>query len=599
MASARRLNEGWTLTDGVFGPFLIEEPMAVERALRAQGLLPAAPSASLAILSEEWAPRHAWQYETEFDAPDEDERVELYFEDLRGACEVEVNGESAAQSEGGALRADVTGLLREGKNQLRVYFARAFAPGGIAGPVWLRTGNYLTVREAGFALAEDGLRAEVDFDAHIAGKFVFKYLVYLGDEAVEDFEFVERLRATRQTVAHVLPLKSPAAWNPRAAEETTYGVRLSIERAGVGCALLRAKVARFAGPPRRVAATGDLPALLRNGEALRDLAELGAEAVAGEALCAAARAGEALDRGLRAVAWDDLPPMERLAETAMCRIETVEQMAAGACYWPDGAPVWKLTKSALAWNREEAEALFGANALGDPARAARLTRALQAERVRAAALNARAGGQSAALVCLADERPRYASEALVEYGGARRPAFYALQEAWAPLAVYAALPDGLFARAGEVIRLPIWLLCGEGENRAFTVTASCFGPDGALLSTVSFPAFAQGSVPAGALSVHLPGASCALTVRVTATDEAGGPIARSDSILCVFSEGDAPLGALLHPPRAALRVADGALVNEGGAAALAVSAGGRYGALLPGERLALSEAEAGFEALNA
>lgn len=155
-------------------------------------------------------------------------------------------------------------------------------------------------------------------------------------------------------------------------------------------------------------------------------------------------------------------------------------------------------------------------------------------------------------------------------------------------------------RGGQLIRLPV-MLFSEGEKGAHTVTASAYDIRGNELTGVSFPVMADRDRAAGELTVNLPNADCLLLIRVKLISPDGAEVSRADALLPVYA-GKYPLAALMNPERAALRADAEGIQNVGEHVALCLFTPGAscgpfsgYGALLPGEKLALP----GYDILRA
>jgi hypothetical protein len=121
-------------------------------------------------------------------------------------------------------------------------------------------------------------------------------------------------------------------------------------------------------------------------------------------------------------------------------------------------------------------------------------------------------------------------------------------------------------------------------RRPATVTASIYRMDGSLIASTSFTAMSGEPALLGELRATLPEEGV-LIARTELSD--GGAAVRIDQVVCLTKPGAPVRGALLNPPRAELRLAGGELSCTGQTAALGVFAGGFYGALLPGEKIAL------------
>lgn len=586
--ATKRLSEGWTLSCGIWPPFLMPAPKDVESALREQGILKLEP-AGLDALYDQWVYGQGWVYALEFDCPGEDERAFLRFEALSGRGAVRLNGRPLARFESGELSVDITGAVEGEGNRLEVSFDPTLpdgAPRGVLGPVWLRTTNFLTLRRVRASEADGVLRVRSEMTAHAAGRYLFRYTASLDDQAVLESGVYERLRASDQAVEHALKIPSPARWDG----ERYYTVRLEVERSGVGCDMVRVNAAMGAGKPSRVAL---IPAhRLRDRDLLRALRDLGAEAAA----------SPSAHRENALLPFDLLPDGLLLADEAqrpedgdllaLPEVRALEKLAGGERFWPPGCPVWWAAGSPCP-DEKAAEALYGANALGDAARYARISRFVQAEAVRARALASRRDGAALAVEA-AEAAPAYASGALIEHSGRKRPAYAALRQAWEKTCAAFLTPEPLEARAP----LEVWLFSDEPVGRPLSVTASVYALDGQLIASTSFAALSGATARLGALSAHLPEEGI-VVARAELQDD-GGAVRRVDQVICLGKPGAPARSALLNPPRAVLRAEGGALQNAGPAAALGVLAGAFYGALLPGEKIALTEGFAArdIESLN-
>lgn len=574
--ATKRLDGNWTLSCGVWPPFLMPTVTDVHAALREQGIL-RREQVGLDVVSEQWVYAQKWVYSARFDCDGEDERFALRFERLSGAGKIAVNGHPLADFRTGEFLVDITGVCEGEKNLLEVAFDPSLpdgSPRGILGPVWLRGTNYVELRRVRASAAGGVLRVRTDLTAHTAGRFLFKYQVSLDGEMALASEVYERLKAADAHVEHTLRLPAPAAWDG----EKYYTVRLLVERSGVACDAAILNVAMDAPAPRFIAAVPAQRMLDR--EMIRVLRGLGAQAVRPE------RGWQDPDKGLL--------PQDLLAEgllisdepgcpdgeniLALPGLRTMERLAGSERFWPAGTPVWRATSSPNPDGKTE-EALYGANALGDPGRYARISRFAQAEAVRARALAARREGR-VFVISAAERAPAYLSAALIEYSGRKRPAFEALRQAWGALAAFE-FPEALEA----ALPLRVWLY-SDGIRRPMTVTASLYTLDGTLLASTSFAAMSGECAPLGELKATLPQEGIVIA-RAELSD--GGKTRRVDQVICLHRPGEPARGALLNPPRSELRLQGAELACVGQTAALGVFAGPFYGALLPGEKIELAE----------
>lgn len=607
MASTRKLIDGWTLADGIFEAVVLPEPVPVLRALMDAGRVPANALYGAGSLACEWIAARAWTYEVAFDAPEEDdERCALCFECLEGRGQLFVNGVESARFEPGEWTADITGALIPGRNLASLRFEPRLYPLpesgaplpqiGIRGSVSLRTTSYLTVERlcARPETGADGraLAVEMALTAHGAGKYVFRYLVLDGETVLARRDFYERLPAASRELRHRLELPGARAHDPRAAREDAYAVRMRVERNGLTCECFDFDLAfpeREASPLLGATISGPIP----DPDVLARLRALPISYL---------RVAESPDRArarlpyrygfLTDLAVDPAGEAAQLLPLpAMPRESRLLELAAQSPCWPSDQPVWRLNGCERP-RPDEYEALFGAGAGGAMGRFARITRLLQAEALarEARALLCRRMGF---LLTRVDEaRPQYFSRALIEYGGGCRPAYWALLDALKGKQAFGELPVGGYARAGEALDVPLWLLDAP-EGNLVTVEASLYSAGGALLAAASYPSGGGRVQQVAQLRLTLPARQEIYILRTRVLNDVGAPISCNDQLLCAALEGEPPLAALLRPTLARLAVSEDRVVNEGDVAALSLSTGrasglwSGYGALLPGEALHL------------
>ena len=574
--AAIRLDEGWTISCGVWPPLLLPSLSDVRGALREQGLLRREPAA-MDALYDRWVEAQSWVYALAFDCPGEDERAALHFERLSGRGAVRLNGKEIARFESGEVLLDITeGVQGEG-NRVEVAFDPGLSPEtlrGIMGRVWLRTTNYVELRRVRAEAAGGVVRIASDLVAHTAGRFLFRYQVSMDGEMVTTGEFFERLRAAEARVEHEVKLPSSVPWDG----EQYYTVRLFVERSGVGCDSALVNVAMDAPAPRFIAL---IPAgRLRDRELARGARKLGAEAVHSPLTPdqGALVPCDLLPEGLLLLDRAEGAQGESEDLLAVPVGEALEKLANGERFWPADAPVWRATGSP-APDKKDWEALYGVNVLGDAMRYARISRLVQAEVLRQRALGARRA-ERPLTVLIAEEEPSLRSAALIEYGGALRPAYGALRQVWGECAAFD-LPEAFAARAPLPVRL-----YSRGRRRPVTVTASVYALDGRLVASTSFAAMAGADALLGELKFTL-SPEGVFIARAELNDDSG--TRQVDQLIFAVPDGSPLRGALLNPPRSELRVQDGFLHCGGSVAALGVWTGEYYGALLPGEKIPLPE----------
>lgn len=601
MAYLKTLGDNWTLRDvgpayrkGLIPPFPIERPMYVMAALKEQGIVGARP-VGLEGLKDEWALIRCWLYETAFDWDGQDERCQLVCERVGGIRAVRLNGQTVGQWEADgpsprALNLDISQALKEGSNRLQLVFGPEGVPTeremGFGAPVRLRAGNFMTLTRAAFIAGESAIEAKIQLKVYTTGKYQFRYGVQLEDETAASVCLEEKLCPGDRTVCHSIPLEKTAVYQCRRPEETTYALRLSIERKGIGCQLLVADCAWVTDSPSR----GCLIVAEEERFAQGQMAL--ARALGAQAVCWAGGAVSPLT-GLTPLSGEQLNAWPCCQVPALAQLEDMQALAGDQSFWPpQEGGIWAYTRSAYP-DEGRMQALFGPNAMGDAGRAARLSRFWQAECVRRGALQARLEGKPYGVIQLQENRPCLGSSALVEYNGAARPAYDALQEAWKRVAVYASLGEDLRVLPGETAKIPLWLLSAGEKREVVRIRAACLNLEGKAVAGVTLTAMLGEDACAGEITCPLSAGEDAYILRVEAVRGEAEILARADFTLCACA-GEAPLAPLMKLEGALLRERGGLLVNEGGRAALGVCSAG-YRALLPGEGMPCADT---YECLN-
>jgi len=575
MAFKKKLTAGWHLSDGILNTFPIGNLTDVMSAVVKAGYAPD-PLSGLNLMKGEWIYGRRWEYISHFDTPTEgDERVSLFFERMAGWGEVFVNGQRAGAFESGEAYLDITGLIAGAQNELSVRFQ---APGlslpadnpmpvlGIAGPVWLATGNYITLEHTVSRTVGATAVIEHDITAHTAGKFSFIYTVSQNGALVNRSEFIEKLPAARVTRSHTISLSA----RPGEAELSgaACDVCVSVERGGIGCAQVRFEAALPGRDGRRAV-------LVRGGslseEAAQSLRELNADGVCFE------------KESFRRVDGDCVFGLKKLtradglfSRNACVAADTLRGEADGESFWPPRTPLWRLRGGAQP-DLEELKTLYGDAACADGLLAARLSRYEQAEAVFRQAVRCRQSGKKALFAWNAGWES-LCSDALVERGGRRRPAWLALKKAWAHDVAWADLPEHFAAEPGAALEIPVWAMSDRPGGIEASVSVSVYRVDGCRIGQLKETAQVGRPARVGALSVSVP-AEPVLIVRSEMTSRDGAVLSKVDALLPVKGEGAPLAGALIGP--ASLTRTLGRVTNDGDLAALAAG-----DALLPGERIA-------------
>ncbi|MEF9974720.1 MAG: hypothetical protein RSJ41_03720 [Clostridia bacterium] len=579
-----KIQSGWTLSDGILPKMALGEMATVRDVLIANGYLKKRP-AGLEGLFEAWYRARTWRYEAEFTWTGEDEWCALWAPKGSGSAQVWLNGELAGALGAENCALDMTFWVREGENQLALVCAPGAPEPGINGPIQVRASVGMTLANFELSTKGDAICARVDLCVHAQGRYQVNYKLMRGDAQAGAFSFTEELKPGARAFEHALPVAKKVFYDRTRSDESTYLVKASIERMGIGCLQLYGQVAfveKGAGGVRAARYPGGCGRDARETR-LQLLWQLGVNALVG--------APEPFDfsMGFLPIEAPDVAPLDQVA---LIQAEDMAVLAGSEKYWPAGGAIWRLTESVLP-DEAALERQFGPNAAGDAARCARFTRFLQAERVRAAAIEARKCGAVAWLDRPFEARDQFASTALVEFTGAARPAYDALQEAWKTTAISAILPAEMRVEPGAQVKIPVWLFSAGEKKQTVAVEISCLGESGAQLAAVSLPTTLGEDVRAGELSFVAPPEDAVLIVRCEVVSASDGVLARCDQTLCVTSS-DAFLSPLMNLKSALLREKNGRLTNEGNSAALCVSSAG-YRALLPGESMPCLDT---YECLN-
>ncbi len=567
MAMTRRLGDGWTLTDGIMDPFLLSRPMEVTQALQIQGVLQGAVGGS-ELRMQEWTRLRTFTYACKFDAPEEDDELaSLHFPLLAGNGWIKLNGHICWRFEGTGVHFPIPGNMKERDNLLEVSFEPDpdGLPRGIIGDVFLRTGNYLYLNSARFSGHGQTIQCQLRVSAFTSGKYVFKYTIALDDNLPVNIEFVERLRALseRTEIHHELHVPGATLWDPSNPDDTSYTLKLSIERMGVGCEQVVAHVAMLPdgyAPTRFVSLH---PALLQPGDVrervLTNLRELGAEAVV---IAEAPTEPAQWKRQLICDGHEFIPDPQLFLENllpygllaldetdaealpvsyALAPLDTLQRLGADWAIWPMDRPLYRWF-GIPPMDKDAYEARFGVNATGDAGRCSRMSRMLQAERLYRAACEARLSGTKMRLAHPIECAPAPASDALIEADMTQRPACQAIEAAWAQQCAYARLPESMAAPHGCALDIPVFLM-SDAPTRPLCVTASVFGQDEkSKLASQTFESAACGEV--GRIQFTMPNETQAMTVRCE-IQSGGALLWRRDSVLCAHALGEPPMAAMM------------------------------------------------------
>ncbi|MCL2810719.1 MAG: hypothetical protein FWD25_02395 [Clostridia bacterium] len=277
--------------------------------------------------------------------------------------------------------------------------------------------------------------------------------------------------------------------------------------------------------------------------------------------------------------------------------------------WPRGGPLWETQGGPLTClELPEAPLWFGRGVADSLDRTALLSRYLQAEGLRYLAQRTRGRGVAGFFAGSAGQvNEGYASDAILERDlesvGARRPAYYALRDAYAPLH-----PCLIVDRTANWVRtwldVGVQLLVSPEATRPAskrTVTATLYDQAGFSLAEEIWEVPCQTGM-LGRMAAQLPDDPGAVLLRLEVYN-GGQSEARTDTVFCVGLRSLQE--ALTHAPQTTLWLDGEALANTGSHLALGVSCGHfarpelpAWGAMLPGERLPVGLGAA-VECLNA
>ena len=299
---------------------------------------------------------------------------------------------------------------------------------------------------------------------------------------------------------------------------------------------------------------------------------------------------------------DDSQLKSEVGAASCPRIETLRRWCSGSLWPPtSGNPFW-LNRGSWWLYYEEICQMFGSfdgkqKGVEEYVKAYRYT---QMEAMRYAAASVRRRGKKSAgiLIWMANEPfPNSANTSVMEYDGCPKPAYYALQRAFAPVMLGLAYSYPGVAADGEVSAE--LFICSEDAELVERVHVEVFDMQGSCLYNEDFGSFlVQGTKEVAQL--HMPAKAPLVIVRATASTSRG-PL-REEYLFTVGN--DAVFEALLDAPSTPLLVTRKApdrfiMINEGTSAALCLDCIGEdeegmpllvdgcYASLLPGEEIEL------------
>lgn len=581
MAFYKKLTEGWRLSDGILPESLMEKPMSVYEALRDAGRVPDAEM-SLNAMECEWIAAREWTYSLLLDAPEEDdERVYIELPKIWGTGKAYLNGEEIGSLHSGSVRLDLTGAMKEGENLIELRFApgyhvrpdmiRPLPETGLACAPVLRTVNFALVEQMSISSRRDGkdgiIEAELSVNAFTGGKYLFTYGVMLDGEPAGRFEFTEKLKAAKQTIRHEIRVENASLLDKKRLEETIYSVKFTLERGGVGCDVRHMETAFRTGEALRCAAVKEWPV---SGDAIDRAMEMGADGIVLSGQPENAFEKNDFLGGLTVVedgARSDAP--------GMLTAEEMTRYASGVSIWPMDGAAWKLRGG----KRPGPVPPAGT----DAAAYAKAIRFRQAAQVLLGAQLSRKDGKRA-IYQLDEEFAYYASDALMEKGGAARPAMHALKRAWTEAHAFCELPDGGRAKPDRLLQLNVWALAEALRGSILSVAVTVMDESGQTLASASYPVMGGDVRLAGVIEVRTPQKEGLLIVRCEMHEVRGGMVSRADGVLLV--EDAQEMSAVWKAGQAKLSGMSGKRANGGDTAAFSAGL-----CLMPGEETECTEIE--------
>lgn len=254
------LNEGWTLSGAGFTLADLRLPLCVPQALARSGVIDARDT-GLAPLRSEWIYRRAWTLSKTVSVQEcTQERLFLSLPELTGRGNIQINGAHAADFDG-ACEIEVTQCLESGRCEIALVFEagqedRLF---GVESGAQLRGVNCLWLTQARVFAGEQALRAFVNAQAYVPGRYVFRYAFEQSGDALGAIEFEENLHAGTARLEHLLEMEGELSqarrWREGAVNAPLH-VRLLVTRRGEAC-----DAALFATGLRRIDRAHSAPGL--------------------------------------------------------------------------------------------------------------------------------------------------------------------------------------------------------------------------------------------------------------------------------------------------------------------------------------------------
>lgn len=562
-----RLNEGWSLTDGIVQPVELSEPRDVLGALSEAGLLQE-PQRGLNSLACEWISARRWAYGLTFACPEGDRQRAFYFENLCGEGCVRLNGKKLAEFCDQDVWVDCTEELLPGENRLEVVFEARLRtlPGwdalpeiGLCGGAFLHESEDVRIESLSAEPLVDALRVSCRLVRRRGVEYAVRFRVQCEGRTLAERELHEKLKDKNGEVLCELPLPGAPRWSERTSEQGVLHLEAEVWREQTLCDRASLETVLPDQKPLRVV---QVDACRPDVQQAWLMERLGAQA------CVLLRdkpgrlAGD-LRGGLPRTGYEPGAP-----GSAMQREDLLKTLCGEAdCWPPEESTLWRLRARVSDEPDEALCAVFPMELL------CRYQRAIQAESLRALAEERRMQGK-ALQVRLDDRDWKLASRALVDADGGERSAYWALAQAWA--AVHVALVE---KQAGEY---EVHLLSDGTQCDLMQVRAAVYEVNGKLACEREFVGLSDHSFCLGELRCDPGQGEDLLLLRTQLRDSHGNLLEECDRLALKQADAEERLRRLTREA-AVLEATEDGIRNASEVSCLCLRAGDQYGFLLPGE----------------
>ena len=544
----------WYLTDGIYPPVRLDAPEYIEEALTEAGVLAAEPPVEERCRNE-WIYRRSWRYLTQFTLPETEKRVFVRLSGLKGRWRLTVNGALAAEGADSWCETELTGLLGV-PNYAELEFLpddsfSLFPKAGFKGSFLWKTAGKGVIKDFRAVCQDGGIGFMCALDAAVPGKakLVFTLKNSRG-------EWTARLE--QPLSAGYTPLKTDIfAGKLAEGEANVLSSRLFFDGEDSDARETEVYLPAVKAPLRG--------AVCQSEEELELARELGASA-------AYTRDSLAGDGFIRRAAKHSLFASEAEGDlagglpAAMSNPDEVSRVCPDESALEDDV-IWKLTQS----DRACFDAAGGS--AEDLAETVALSRYNQALALRNMALEARLAGKGLTLDGMISGEYSLSSPALIDFDGLRRPAFFALRDAWKSEYAFCRLPDDLPEEG--IFTVKAYYVSDVPADKPRAVSVSAYDLYGREVFSTTFAATVSGCV--GSFALEMPAGGVAL-IRTRLSNQ-GEQLSVNDLAAFMSGRGLGDLG------EARLFWDGESLINDSDTLAVGVCAGeaGFFGCLLPGE----------------